>query len=97
MANPVGFEGANVVFQAPRGVPQEECGDLPVFRDSDQIISCWRLTADEIEEVKRTGVVWLSVIGSGTPPVKVSGDALVQIAGRPAVAEPFFPPAKRTG
>lgn len=37
MANGVGFEGANRVFQAPKNM--ENCVDLEVFQDERQIIS----------------------------------------------------------
>ena len=88
MADPVGFEGANFVFKAPENMP--DCGDLEVFRDGEVIVSCWRLTDEEFQEILETGVVWLSVWGQGTPPVAVSGKALVEIDGRPARAEPVL-------
>ncbi len=68
MAKPVGFEGANCVFRAPDGVPQEECVDLECFVAPGQIISCWRLSDEELAKVNETGVVWLEVQGDGTPP-----------------------------
>lgn len=95
MSNPVGFEGANSIMQAPKGAGPEECSDLQVFRTTDQIISCWRLTDVEIANVVETGVVWLSIKGQGMPPVMISGDALVEIEGRPSKAEPYIPIAKR--
>ncbi len=97
MATAVGFEGANTVYRAPRGMSQAECYDLQSFADGEQIISCWRLTRAEIAEIARTGVVWLSVMGQALPPVLVSGTALVLIDGAPSRPEPALPIAPRTG
>jgi hypothetical protein len=51
---------------------------LPIhrYRDLDnnpQVLSKWELTAAEIEEVKRTGVVWFSCWGVTHPPMWISG------------------------
>lgn len=92
MAKAVGFEGANKIFRAPPDDP--ECTDLETFQHDAGIVSCWRLTEEELEEVNKTGVVWLQVFGKGTPPVCVSGLALCQIDGRPARAEPVLPKAR---
>ena len=86
MAVPVGFEGANQIYYAPKGV--DNCRDLEVLKTETQIISCWRLTGEELEQINKTGVVWLSVTGQGTPPVLVSGTALAVVNGRPSRAEP---------
>lgn len=102
MAKAVGFEGSNTVFRAPEGVSQEDCYDLPAFLNSvpgpmgHDVISCWRLSAEELAEVARTGVVWLQVCG-GQPPVAISGTALVHVDGKPARAEPVMPMAPRSG
>jgi hypothetical protein len=97
MAEPVGFDGSNHLYLAPDGMPQEECCDLPVFSDDEQTVSCWRLTKEELEEVNRTGVVWLSILSHVIYPHKVSGTALVQINGKPSKAEPCLPRAPRIG
>ncbi len=96
MATPVGFEGANFIFYAPESMP--DCQDLATLNDGTQIISAWRLSAEELEAVARTGVVWLRIHAQGMPPVSISGTALVTVEGREAVAEPIIPkitPAQR--
>lgn len=93
MAEGVGFEGANVVYQAPPG--DEDCYDLAVFSDGQCVVSCWRLTEEELAEVARTGVVWVKVQGTALPPMLIHGEALVHIGDRPAKAEPVLPRAKR--
>lgn len=87
MTEGVGFEGANTVFYGDGKTVR----DLAVFADGQQIISAWRLTPDEIAEVQRTGVVWLSVMGTALPPVLVSIKPLVEIDGRAPVVEPVIP------
>ena len=49
-------------------------GDLPahIDRGSGETVSCWRLSDEEMTEIQRTGVVWLSVWGLH-PPVSVNG------------------------
>lgn len=74
MANPIDFEGSNVLFGAPSTMTAEECGDLPCFFDGDVVVSCWELTPDELEHVMSTGQVWLMVWGGGTPPVCITGE-----------------------
>jgi hypothetical protein len=34
---------------------------LPMRRLDGMLVSCWRLAIGEIEEIIRTGLVWLSV------------------------------------
>ena len=96
MANPVGFEGANHLICAPEGSTPEECCDLPVAQDEIQTVSCWRLTPEELEEVNRTGVVWLSILSHTIYPQLISGKALVHVNGRPSKAEPYIRPALKT-
>ncbi len=36
------------------------------------VISCWKLTQEELAEFQRTGRVWLTVMGTTMPPVALS-------------------------
>jgi len=94
MADPVGFEGADFTFTAPPG-HEDTVRDLHVAKFDDHSVSCWRLTPEELEEVNRTGVVWLKIAGHSMPPVYVSGEALVLIGDRPSKAEPFLERKRR--
>lgn len=73
---PINFEGANVVY----GVNQPEYTPLPAEciwnREAGQINTCWKLSTEELERVKETGVIWLSVLTFGKPlqPVLLSVD-----------------------
>jgi len=63
---PVPFKTQNTVFKA------EGCGDLPARRNADRtIITCWQLSEEDLEEVRRTGKVWLTIWG-GQPPVMIN-------------------------
>ncbi len=73
---PTQFDQANFTFTKPEGWTDEQCMSLPVFKGTDTegtpcIISCWRLSKEDLEDIQRTGVVWLNIIGHGMPPVSV--------------------------
>ncbi len=60
---PIKFEEQNITYVA------DGCLDLPAHRAVDQIISCWKLSDKEKEEIQRTGIVWFSVMGQQQPPI----------------------------
>lgn len=75
MARPVDFEGRTHVYTHPN------CYDLPVAIQSttlgneptQEVISAWQLTDEEMQAVRDNGgIVFLRIIG-GQPPVEVSG------------------------
>lgn len=84
MADPVKFQGFTDFLNAPAGM--ENCVALPILRIADgQIVSCWKLTPEEIENIQKTGVVWLSVFSGRTqPPVLVSGENYITYDGEPS-------------
>lgn len=70
------FPQQNTLFRKPADMTEEQCGDLPVHRGAFPdgtpcIISCWKVTPEDLERIKETGEVWLSIVGSGMPPVSV--------------------------
>jgi hypothetical protein len=72
MGQPTAFPEANLVLGPPQGC-EDSVVAMQVRRLDGNIVSCWRLTPAEVEEVQRTGVVWLSVWGARTqPPVMVT-------------------------
>lgn len=97
MAVPVGFQGADFLYTAPKG-DEDRCGDLPSYRYDGGVISCWRLDEEELNEIARTGVVWLKIASHTLPPMTLSGTALLLIDGEPSKAEPILirVPAKET-
>lgn len=72
MARPLAFPEANDLNRPPPGM-EGVVVPLHVRRSDCCLISCWRLAPDEIAEILRTGVVWLSVIGHALPPIMISG------------------------
>ena len=65
---PIETKDTNVVFTL------EGCGDLPAVAAHDEngtnyIISAWEITPEELEKVKETGIIYLSVVGTQIPPV----------------------------
>lgn len=78
---PTSFEGSNFVFTKPKDMTDEQCMDLPVWKGQvpvddagntfPAIISCWKLSKEDLEEIQKTGCVWLSITGKGMPPVSV--------------------------
>lgn len=72
MAEAIPFAEANSNLTAPKGM--NEVMELPIWTDGKMCISKWRFTKPEIEEIVKTGHVWLFVVsGSTQPPVAVSG------------------------
>lgn len=78
MADPTEFAGQNTILKAPDGM-EDSVRDLPAHSDGAQYISCWKLTPEELETVKATGCVWISIFGRYIPPVFVSGTPLVEV------------------
>lgn len=74
---PCDFPQRNHVFEKPKNMTDEQCFELPVFVGRNPegfpcIISCWRLSKEDLDEINRTGVVWLNVISNTQPPVSVT-------------------------
>lgn len=64
MATPIDFPGANVVIAKD----QPEYLPLPALVAGDgTVVSCWRLTPEELAEVQRTGCVYVGQLTFGEP------------------------------
>lgn len=78
---PVDFPARNFVYQKPEGWTDEQCSDLPVWKGNapiddngntaPTIISCWKLSKEDLEEIQKTGEIWLSISSTGMPPVSL--------------------------
>lgn len=78
MAEACGFDEANTSLGPPAGMTEDQVQTLRVLRavhadGQPVVISCFKLTAEELAEVNRTGRVWLGVLGTSMPPVWVLG------------------------
>lgn len=72
---PITFDGANAVY----GKDQPEYQPLPAEKRPGhfgEIVTCWGLSPEELERVKETGKIWLSVLTFNQPlqPVLLSVD-----------------------
>lgn len=68
---PIKTEHSNVVFV------KEGCLDLPgtAYKYADGtpgVETCWELSPEELEQVKKTGRVYLYTVGEGVPPMFLS-------------------------
>lgn len=75
---PTSFPEETGFLDSPPGVDADRCETLPVHvgvlpEGEPVIISCWKITVEELEEVKKTGKIWVMVWGSGTPPLAITG------------------------
>lgn len=73
---PTTFPQSNFVFTKPKDMTDEQCMSLPVCNTKDQegfpvIISCWKLSKEDLETINKTGEIWLSITGRGMPPVSL--------------------------
>jgi len=73
---PTSFEQQNFEFHKPADMTDEQCSSLPVFMGNDTegtpvIISCWKFSKEDLEEIAQTGHIWLSITGQGMPPVSL--------------------------
>lgn len=70
------FPEANFTFSKPKDMTDEQCAPLQVWKGHDGsgfpvIISKWSLSAEDLEEIKKTGSVYLMIVGQGMPPVSL--------------------------
>ena len=67
MATPMQFPEANCLWQGPG-----DTGSLPAHQQDGVSVSCWSVSDAEVEEIRRTGQVWLYVWGEH-PGVSITG------------------------
>lgn len=75
---PSSFDEANQVIDKPHDMTRSECGALDTWvgQDTDSnpvVISCWKMTKEELEEVNNTGRVWCFHYGNYLQPHALSG------------------------
>jgi hypothetical protein len=86
MAFPTNFDESNCVLDAPPGMSEDQCAPLCVLRAVASngvpvVISCWKLTPEELVEINRTGRVWLSILGVTMPPAVILGTKPFAVQG----------------
>ena len=78
MAFPSSFDESNACLGKPREDMADDCDALSICRTetvngTPVVVSCWKLTAEELAEVVRTGRVWLTIAGHTMPPAHIQG------------------------
>jgi len=78
---PTSFKQSNAVLEPPEGMPPDITDSISVCRattvtikhQAPVVLSCWKLTQEELDEINKTKRVWLHVMGESMPPVWLSG------------------------
>lgn len=75
---PTSFAEENIVLDKPPELTYDQCEAINAFRGHSTVglpitITCWKPTRDELEEIQRTGRVWLLTYGFVVPPSIVLG------------------------
>ena len=78
MAEPTAFDGDNCTLDKPQDMSSDECVSLSVLKwktssGEPLVTSCWKLTQEELNEINRTGRIWLTIYGVTMPPACVDG------------------------
>jgi len=73
---PTAFDEENCVFNAPPNM--DNCDALSTWKGNTKegdpvVISWWKPTKEEMEEIKKTGRIWVIVYGVGMPPIAPVG------------------------
>lgn len=78
MAVPASFDESTEALSRPTGMTDDECEPLSVWRGKANglptVISCWKLTQSELDEINRTGRVWMGICGQTMPPAWIAGE-----------------------
>lgn len=74
---PASFPEENRVLNKPAGMSDDECAPLSVCctyqGDMPVVVSCWKLTQEDLDHILKHKRVWLTVYGPSMPPVYLSG------------------------
>lgn len=88
MADNVKFAGANKIFSDPHG----DRPDVWTFFNGMTVFSRWKLSAEELAEINRTGVVCLAqMLGKNVPMATtfVGSEKNIRVATMEIIGRPF--------
>ena len=80
---PTSFEESNAVLEKPKGMSEDLCEALSVFVGASSdgvpvVVSCWKLTKDEVDTLIRTGRVWMVIVGHSMQPAFLTAESPFQ-------------------
>ena len=72
--NPIDFPESNMLATKPESMTDEQCVAMNVlhgqFPDgSDVFISCWEMSDEELEQIKKTKKIWVWQYGDHIQPI----------------------------
>lgn len=74
---PTSFDESDECLDKPRNMERIDCEALSIKRaeinGTPVVVSCWKMSAEELSELNKTGRVWLAVAGLTMPPVMMMG------------------------
>jgi hypothetical protein len=75
---PTDFDQSNQVIDKPPDMTREECLPINAFIGESTegypaIVTCWKPTKEELEEINRTGRVWCILYSHVIPPHYIAG------------------------
>ena len=76
---PSSFDESNYALGKPENMTHEECDPLSIRVARDIVpnvttmTSCWKMTQEELDEINKTGRVWITICGCSHPPIMVNG------------------------
>ncbi len=56
-------------MEAPPQIEDERIMDIPVHHNGLEFTTCWKLNAEEIEEIRKTGIIWVTSFGKFLQPI----------------------------
>ena len=77
------FDEANITMNEPDGWSPDQCNSIRARRHSvilhggvevPVVTTCWKPTAKELDEIRRTGRLYLSCVGQSMPPVLLAAN-----------------------
>ncbi len=86
------FDEENTVLGPPPGMTPDQCETISAYQGVASngfpvFVTCWKVTQEDMEAIRRTGRVWLTILAVQMPPVMLSGASPFQ----PPAAEPEVP------
>jgi hypothetical protein len=78
MAVPASFDEATDYLNKPESMTADQCEALAIARCTNPdgypvVVSCWKVTREELDEINRTGRLWLMIVGNTMPPAVITG------------------------